>query len=85
MGADAALLAAQVARNTAVVLAAEHVALSQAFSISCSERRASAAARTCLQSIRRTVRPVTNDRPLYKELQKLADTIRQGGTTLELL
>lgn len=75
MGADAALLTARVARNTSIVLAAEQIALSQAFSLTCLESGASPEARSLLQSIRRIARPVEEDRPLYKELDLLAAAI----------
>ncbi len=78
MGADAALLCGKVAANTAIVAAIELAALSQTFAITGAERSASGQGRVLLRAVRGTVRPVREDRPLYADIQKLAEAVRLG-------
>ncbi len=78
MGADAALFAACTAANTALVVAIELAALSQAFAITKGERRASPQGRGLIGAIRNRVKTVAEDRPLWRDMQNLAGAVRRG-------
>jgi len=78
MGADAALFAAKVVANTALVVAIELAALSQVFALTKQERKASLQGRALLAAVRRMVKPVKEDRSLTRDIQNLAGALGRG-------
>ena len=78
MGADAALIAAQVVKQTSVVLAVELAALSQAVATAREEKKLGAQSKILLRSVRRIFPIVGEDRFLSAHIQKLAAALRRG-------
>ncbi|MDE1925391.1 MAG: aromatic amino acid lyase [Patescibacteria group bacterium] len=85
MGADAALLAARVVENTALVAAIELAALSQAFATLKSRSNASPEGKNLVRAIRNNLPVVREDRPLWRDLQTLATAVRHGEMGKNLL
>lgn len=75
MGTDAALMAAKVTENLAVVLAIEAVTLAQAVDIRDVKDRLSKESGKLFELIRSVVSPVTDDRPMTAELHKLIELL----------
>ena len=84
MGADAALLAARVAGNTALVAAIELMALSQALYITRTEQKVSKAGKALLTQVRAITKPVKADRSLAPDIQKLAAAVSRGEFSIKL-
>lgn len=78
MGADAALMCAKVAANSAIVAAIELMALSQAAESRGTLRGVSAEGKRLLRAVRRIAAPVFSDRPLSAETQNLAGAVCRG-------
>lgn len=85
MGADAALLAARITSNTALVVAIELAALSQAFAVTKRERRASLPGRALIRAVRSKVPVVRKDRPLTRDIQNLAGAVSRGEVCESIL
>jgi histidine ammonia-lyase len=78
MGADAALVLAEVVNNASMVFSCELVALSQACAFGSRERKLSIKGKRFVQNIRKYVALVKKDRSLSAEMQKLAAAMRRG-------
>jgi len=82
MGADAAVIARTVVAHTALVCAIELVALSQAAALR--PAGLSAQGKSLVRRVRAIVAPVNTDRPLFEDIQKLAEAVRLGEFSLTL-
>ncbi len=78
MGADAALIAADVMQNAYIVLAIELIAAAQAVDVLHIEKKLSPAARTLYMLLRGTVPVIVEDRVMVEELPQLIETLKHS-------
>jgi histidine ammonia-lyase len=84
MGCNAALMTGKVIDNTFDVLAIQAIALAQAIDFLQCHSRLSPFTAGLYHEIRRITGPLTDDRPIYKDLQEIGTYLKRSPITLPL-